>query len=99
MSTTVRVIKGFTSAVTLPGFDDISTAVLVDGDRRVDLDCGGNVVTITEAQLKPIPVPARPNAVYECAIEINGDAEIPCLVIANPSKPGGAKPVLADPEG
>lgn len=86
MSTSIRVVKGYNSAVTLPGIDVKTASLEYDGDS-CDLHVDGGVVIIRAEKIQDVPVRKSPGAVYECTLVVNGDARFPCYVIANPLRP------------
>lgn len=86
MSAHIRVIKGYTSAVTLPGIA-VETAVLeYDGDTH-DLHVADGVVIIHADKIQDVPVRKESGASYECTLVVNGDTRFPCYIIANPLRP------------
>ena len=86
MSVVIRVVKGYTSAVTLPGALPQSAALEYDGETT-DLEISGNAVIIRDDQIQDVPVAKVLNADYECTLVVNGDTRIPCYVVANPIRP------------
>jgi len=86
MTVSIRIVKGRTTSVSLPG-RTIETAELLGSGFRLLLEHELDSVIITEEQTLEIPVPRRVNAVFDCVLLLNGTDEIPCGVVANPERP------------
>jgi len=86
MTVSIRIVKGRTTSVSLPG-RTIDTAELLGRGFRLLLQSESNSVIITEEQTLEIPVPRRVNAVFDCILLLNGTEEIPCGVVANSQRP------------
>ena len=79
----IRLAKGFTIVVALPGVA-VQSARLVGGGIDAELETEGGTIQVPASVTNVVPTDA---GVIHCEMVVNGDKRYPCEVIANPVRP------------